>query len=81
MSHLWRRVLPTRGASDHVTRRNAYLEETRISEVRRLAVRLGVSTEALLQASFSLSQDGGHLNVEGVSDLPQDRNPDVSFPV
>jgi hypothetical protein len=61
-----------------MTKRNTYLERTRISEVRRLAASLGLTTEELLQASFRLSKDGGHLNIEGVGQLSKLRNPNVT---
>lgn len=61
-----------------MTKRNVYLERMPISEVRMLAVALGLTAEELLQASLSLSQNIADLKVEGLGDLPQVHNPQVT---
>lgn len=63
-----------------MTKRNDYLERTRISDVRRLAMALGLTTDELLQASLSLSKDGTNVGSERSSELPQFRDTDVAFP-
>lgn len=62
-----------------MSKRNTYLEETRISEVRRLAIALGLTTEQLLQASLCLSENFADLNVEGCGDLTEIHDANVSL--